>query len=422
MKPERKAKNKIVTKKKGNNTLIIGAVAVILLAAIGYVFFSGADSNKSNKDKQDTEIKFPDYVYTDALALSGYTYATKHPDMLEQIPCYCGCGGHSGHRFLRDCFIHDDWTYEEHARYCDVCIGEALKVQNYLASGKTIKEARALIDNEYGPKYEEGRTKTPPVSDTYTPILTPKLAAYTAPLSTPSKTTAAQTDLSSLTLPENFNSLSDGLKFIPAGISWAYFVNLKKETGIEEGAMPGTDFYGTQIVGMLNSEYSKNSWVELHDVGKSLASVQSRAGNDVDHILSTRPFIYSTKDMTAKVQVLIKEPGNATAYNTYRSLLEKVDDENAGFARINSTATSFANASYIGLKRSGNDITGEIAFSIKDSSAMPLAKYNDLKNSSSGRGFRSYEVNMGNNTLIIRMTSTMANVRSEAMQNYGIDI
>src|SRR3990172_7541357 len=179
MKPERKAKNKIVTKKKGNNTLIIGAVAVILLAAIGYVFFSGADSNK---DKQDSNIKFPDYVYTDALALKGYTYATNHPDILEQIPCYCGCGGHSGHRFLRDCFIKDDRTYEEHARYCDVCIGEAMKVQSYLASGKTLKEARALIDNEYGPKYGEGRTNTPPVSDTYSPILTPKLAAYTAPL------------------------------------------------------------------------------------------------------------------------------------------------------------------------------------------------------------------------------------------------
>ncbi len=419
MRPERKAKNKIVTKKKGNNTLIIGAAAVILLAAIGYVFFSGTDSNK---DKQNPEIKFPDYVYTDALALSGYTYATKHPDVLEQIPCYCGCGGHSGHRFLRDCFIHDDWTYEEHARYCDVCIGEALKVQNYLESGKTLKEARALIDKEYGPKYAEGRTKTPPVSDTYNPILTPKLAASTAPLPTPSKTTAPQTDLSSLSLSDNFKSLSDGLKLIPAGISWAYFANLKQGTGIEESAMPGVDFYGTQIIGMLNSEYSKNSWVELHDVGKSLTSVQSRAGNDADHILSTRPFIYSTKDMTASVQALIREPGVATAFNTYRSLLEKVDDENAGYAKINSNAPSFANASYIGLIKSGNDITGEIAFSIKDRASVPLAKYNDLKNSSSGRGFRSYEVNMENNTLIIRMTSTLANVRSEAMQNYGIDI
>ncbi len=54
--------------------------------------------------------------------------------------------------------------------------------------------------------------------------------------------------------------------------------------------------------------------------------------------------------------------------------------------------------------------------------AVPLAKYNDLKNSSSGRGFRSYEVNMENDTLMIRMTSTLDSFRSEATQNYGIDI
>ena len=399
-------------KKNRNKILMIGVVTVFIVV-LGCI--------ESTQNKPDAEIKFPDYVYTDALALSGYTYATKHPDILEQIPCYCGCGGHEEHRFLRDCFINDDWTYDEHARYCDVCIGEALKVQNYLASGKTLKEARALIDNEYGPKYAEGKTKTPPVSDTYKPILTPKLAATPAPAPTSGKT-APQTDLSSLSLSDNFKSLSDGLKLIPSGITWAYFANLKQGTGFEESSIPGSDFYGTQIVGMLNSEYSENSWVELHDIGKSIASVQSNAGSNVDNILSTRPFIYSTKDRTNSVQALIKQPGNATAYSTYKSLLEKVNDESAGYAKINATAPSFANASYIGLIRSGNDITGEIAFSIKDKSVLPLAKYNDLKNSSSGRGFRSYEVNMENNTLIIRMTSTLDSVRSEVTKNYGIDI
>lgn len=242
-----------------------------------------------------------------------------------------------------------------------------------------------------------------------------------APLPTPIET-APQTDLSSLSLPENFKSLSDGLKLIPPGISWAYFANLKQGTGVEERAIPGADFYGTQIIGMLNSEYSENSWVELHDVGKSITSVQSRAGDDTDNILSTRPFIYSTKDRTSSVQALIKAPGNATAYNTFRFLLEKIDDENAGYAKINTSAPPFANASYIGLISSGNDITGEIAFSIKDKAVVPLEKYNNLKNTSSGRGFRSYDIIMENNTLIIRMTSNLNNVLSEAAQNYGIHI
>jgi hypothetical protein len=247
-----------------------------------------------------------------------------------------------------------------------------------------------------------------------------------SPLPTPSET-VSQIDLSSLSLPENFKSLSDGLKLIPSGISWAYFVNLKKGTGIEKNYIPGSDFYGMQIIGMLNSEYSENSWVELHDVGKSGVSVQSRAGIETDNILSARPFIYSTKDMTSSVQALIKESGNTTAYNTtayntYSFLLEKLDDESAGFAKINTSAPYFANASYIGLISSGNDVTGEIAFSIKDKATVPMKTYDNLKNSSSGRGFRSYDIMMQNNTLIIRMTSNLNNVLSEAAQNYGIDI
>ena len=417
MRPEKRSKTTRSREKKGSNTLIIGAAAVILLAAIAWLALGGG----SSQNKQETDIKFPDYVYTDALALNAYTYATKHPDVLEQIPCYCGCGGHSGHRFLRDCFINDDWTYDEHARYCDVCIGEAMKVQNYLASGKTLTEARALIDQEYGAKYAEGRTSTPPVSDTYKPILTPKLAASTAPSTAPS-TTATQTDLSSLNLPDNFRSLSDGLKFIPAGISWAYFANLKQGVGIEQSAMPGEDFYGMQIIGMLNSEYPDGTFVELHDVGKNLASVKSNAGNNVDNILNTRPYIFASKDKTNSVIGLLKAPGNATAYNSYKSILEKVDDENAGFARISTVAPSFADASYLGLVKTGNEVKGEIAFNIKNNTPVQLDKYNDLKNTSSGRGFRSYDVVMENNTLIIRMTSNLNNVLSEAKQNYGFQI
>ncbi len=101
---------------------------------------------------------------------------------------------------------------------------------------------------------------------------------------------------------------------------------------------------------------------------------------------------------------------------------ELLNDENAGYAKINTVAPSFADASYIGLVKSGNDIIGEIAFSIKKDQTAPLPKYNDLKNSSSSRGFRSYDVIMENKTLIIRMTSNLNSVISEAKQNYGIEI
>jgi hypothetical protein len=53
---------------------------------------------------------------------------------------------------------------------------------------------------------------------------------------------------------------------------------------------------------------------------------------------------------------------------------------------------------------------------------VPLTKYNELKNSSVVRGFRSYEVQKENNTLVIKMTSDLNNIISEATQNYEIEI
>jgi len=72
--------------------LIIAAAAVILLAAIAYAVFNGGPA----QDKPNTNIKFPDYVYTDALALNGYTYATNHPDVLSRYHVTADAAGTQG--------------------------------------------------------------------------------------------------------------------------------------------------------------------------------------------------------------------------------------------------------------------------------------------------------------------------------------
>jgi hypothetical protein len=325
---------------------------------------------------------------------------------------------------LRDCFINDNWKYDEHASFCDVCVGEASKVQAYLAQGKTLKEARYLIDQEYS-KIGGMMSDTPLVRDDYIRILKPKPVAVAAGVATPAPTTAV--DLSALSLPDNFKSLSDALKLIPPGITWAYFVNLKQGIGIEQKFTHDTDFYGTPIIGMLNSEYSDGSWVELHDVGKADSNVKSKENPQLDNIIYTRPFIFDSKDKTNIVMSLLNNSTiNANAYDSFRSILEKVDDENAGFAKINTTAPLFADASYIGFIKSGTgvlgEIKGEMAFRIKDNATVPLAKYNELKNSSTARGFKSYEVKQENNILLIKTTSNLNNFVAEATQQYGFDI
>ncbi len=161
-------------KKKGNNKLIIIAVVAILFVGIAYtVAISAKDSKKAGMTLKEirTQIdsdygkkgmgtntlavndnynpilspmktdKLPDYVYTNAMTLKAYKFATEHPEILEQMPCYCGCGEHGSeasegkpHRFLRDCFINDKGTYDNHASFCDICVGINVKVQSLLPS------------------------------------------------------------------------------------------------------------------------------------------------------------------------------------------------------------------------------------------------------------------------------------------------
>ena len=166
-----KMKAKKMQKKKGSNTKFLVVIALVVLVGIAYAVNSGDSSGQGASgdvmtlaeariaiDEEyvkkglsptntgpvmdgytpilmprlvDSNVKFPSYVLTGPHVQAAYKFATEHPEILEQIPCYCGCGG-SNHKFLRDCFIHDDGSYEEHASFCDICIGETNKVQKYL--------------------------------------------------------------------------------------------------------------------------------------------------------------------------------------------------------------------------------------------------------------------------------------------------
>ncbi|OGT25350.1 MAG: hypothetical protein A2Z17_04680 [Gammaproteobacteria bacterium RBG_16_66_13] len=95
-----------------------------------------------------------------------YRYAAEQPAALEHIPCYCGCGGHSGHRSVRDCFLsevsRDAVKFEEHGSTCGVCVGIVRDVQEQLAQGKSLPAVRAYIDAKWGEVGPGTDTPLPP--------------------------------------------------------------------------------------------------------------------------------------------------------------------------------------------------------------------------------------------------------------------
>jgi hypothetical protein len=90
-----------------------------------------------------------------------YRFVEANQPLVEQLPCYCGCGATLNHRHLRDCFVRDDGGYDPHAAGCGICIAEAAQTEDLLAAGEGPAAIRASIDERYG---EVGPpTDTPPV-------------------------------------------------------------------------------------------------------------------------------------------------------------------------------------------------------------------------------------------------------------------
>ena len=96
-----------------------------------------------------------------------YTFAAHRPDVLEYVPCYCGCetAGHSGNA---DCFVESrnaDGTVREwdtHGMACTICIDVAHKAMQLHTSGATVQDIRTTIEDEYARFPSQTPTPAPP--------------------------------------------------------------------------------------------------------------------------------------------------------------------------------------------------------------------------------------------------------------------
>lgn len=92
-----------------------------------------------------------------------YAAVAKHQELLEHIPCYCGCGQSANHKDNYDCFIYENKengavVWDDHGTKCGVCLEIAAQSVIDYQNGKSIKEIREAIDK----KYEKGYAKPTP--------------------------------------------------------------------------------------------------------------------------------------------------------------------------------------------------------------------------------------------------------------------
>src|SRR4030042_7096105 len=77
-----------------------------------------------------------------------YRFALANPDVLQQIPCYCGCGA-MGHTSNYDCYISgvgsDGQTaFDTHALGCSICVDITQDTMRLIKQGKSRSEERRV--------------------------------------------------------------------------------------------------------------------------------------------------------------------------------------------------------------------------------------------------------------------------------------
>jgi len=84
---------------------------------------------------------------------TAYQFNAANPDVMKDIPCYCGCGN-IGHTSNYDCYVSNvdekgGVTFDNHALGCSICVDITQDVMRMLRDGKNPQDARAYVDAAY---------------------------------------------------------------------------------------------------------------------------------------------------------------------------------------------------------------------------------------------------------------------------------
>src|SRR5215208_4059516 len=130
-------------------------MVVILLGSLPACSAQSSDVHldMTSMDQMPAEVQSAPVMVQEA-----YQFASANPDVIKNIPCYCGCGN-VGHTSNYSCYVSqvDDkgnFTFDNHALGCSICVDITQDVMRMLRDGKSPQDARAYIDatySKYGP-------------------------------------------------------------------------------------------------------------------------------------------------------------------------------------------------------------------------------------------------------------------------------
>lgn len=82
-----------------------------------------------------------------------YRFAVANPNVLKQIPCYCGCGaiGHTSNYacYVKEVSLSGTITFDTHALGCSICVDITQDVMRLQKNGRSLEEIQGIIDQTY---------------------------------------------------------------------------------------------------------------------------------------------------------------------------------------------------------------------------------------------------------------------------------
>ena len=141
---------------KRTNRMLLTTLVVLMLASVVIAGCSNTGTVQESDHPFDLAplSDMPGEVQQAPVAVQeAYQFAVANPEVLEQIPCYCGCGA-MDHTSNYACYVADvdtdrEVVYDNHALGCSICVDITQDTLRLLDQGKEIPEIFAYVDGAY---------------------------------------------------------------------------------------------------------------------------------------------------------------------------------------------------------------------------------------------------------------------------------
>ena len=145
--------------KKRSNILLSLILLLSLLAGLTAGCSRGERANAEHAFSMASLDQMPPEVQNaPATVREAYQFAARNQDVLEHLPCYCGCGD-MGHTSNYNCYVAGTGAdgmplYDNHALGCQICVDITHDAMHLLDEGKSVDEIYDYLDatdSRFGP-------------------------------------------------------------------------------------------------------------------------------------------------------------------------------------------------------------------------------------------------------------------------------